>query len=180
MSDEVATENQAIYHVRDFVDAAQLKQDLAYSPNNLTDAMMNQASIFSHYGVLAAEASRQVDTVKMLLENTEAAVYQKIRSDIAQAGEKATEAQMEKLVARNPRVIAMKKALGQAKRVENICKTAVEAFRHRRDMLVQAGLLSREEMKGEVRIAERNAMEDARRQQGHDLVRKMQEKASGA
>ena len=34
-----------VYQVRDFIDAAELKRDLAYSPNNLTDAMMQQASM---------------------------------------------------------------------------------------------------------------------------------------
>jgi len=66
---------QSTYTVRDFVDAGKLKSDLAYSTNDLSDAMMRQASLFSHYGVLLAQASHQVDVVKMLLENTEAAVY---------------------------------------------------------------------------------------------------------
>ncbi|QNH71680.1 hypothetical protein V1VFAS_113 [Rhizobium phage V1VFA-S] len=149
------------YQVRDFVDAAQLKRDLAYSPNNLTDAMMQQASMFSHYGILAADAARQVDVVKMLLENTEAAVQQIIRDELAGAGEKVTESMVAAKVARHTRTISMKKALNEAKRVESICKTAVEAFRHRRDMLVQQGLISREEMKGELTIRERNAREDA-------------------
>ena len=150
-----------VYQVRDFIDAAELKRDLAYSPNNLTDAMMQQASMFSHYGVLAAEAAKQTDVVKMLLENTEAAVSKLIRDEIAAAGDKVTEPAVAARIARHPRVVAMKKAVNEAKRVESIGKTAVEAFRHRRDMLVQQGLISREEMKGELSIRERNAREDA-------------------
>lgn len=156
-----AAREPTTYQVKDFIDAAQLKRDLAYSPNNLTDAMISQASMFSHYGVLAADAARQVDVVKMLLENTEAAVYQIIRDDAAAAGEKITEAMLEKKVARHSRVISMKKALNEAKRIEAIGKTAVESFRHRRDMLVQLGLISREEMKGELSIREKSAREDA-------------------
>lgn len=152
---------QTVYQVRDFIDAKQLKADLAYSPNNLTDAMMQQASMFSHYGILAAEAAKQTDVVKMLVENTEAAVQQIIRNDLAASGEKVTESAIAAKVARHPRVISIKKALNEAKRIESIGKTAVEAFRHRRDMLVQQGLISREEMKGELSIRERNAREDA-------------------
>ena len=149
------------YQVRDFIDASQLRKDLAYSQHNLTDAMISQASMFSYYGVLAADAGKQVDVVKMLLENTEAAVQQIIRDDMAASGEKATESSVAAKVARHPRVISMKKSLNEAKRVEAIGKTAVESFRHRRDMLVQLGLISREEMKGELSIREKSAREDA-------------------
>lgn len=149
------------YTVQDFIDANHLKRDMAFSPNDLTTAMMEQSSLFAHYGVLAARASSQVDTVKLLLENTEAAIYKMTRDDMVSKGEKFTETLLEKLISRHSRVISMKKALNQAKRVESIGKTAVEGFRHRRDMLVQQGLISREEMKGDLRIAERNARQDA-------------------
>ena len=140
------------YQVRDFVDVAQLTKDLAFSPANLSDAMMQQAAMFSHYGVLAAEASRQVDVVKLLLETTEAAIDNLFRSKAVSLGEKTTEAQLEKRVSREARVIGMKQALNEAKRIEATAKTAVEAFRHKRDMLIQMGLISREEMKGDLRI----------------------------
>lgn len=166
--------SEVTFKVKDYIDASQLKRDLAFSPNNLTDAMMQQASMFSHYGVLAADASSQVDTIKMLLENTEAAVYQILRDEFALRAEKVTEVLLEKKVARHSRVIAMKKALTLAKRVESIGKTAVEAFRHRRDMLVQQGLLSREEMKGEVHIAARNARSDAIDAQKESVLERLQ------
>lgn len=150
------------YTVREFVDAAELKRDLAFSNVDLTSAMMQQASLFSHYGVLASQASRQVDVVKLLLENTEAAVYKLLRDAAATSGEKVTEALLEKSVSRHPRVIAMKKSLNEAKRVEATAKIAVESFRHRRDMLVQMGLISREEMKGELSIRAKSAAEEAR------------------
>ncbi len=149
------------FTVKDFVDAAQLKKDLAFSPNDLSTPMMQQSSLFAHYGVLHADAQRQVDTVKLLLENTEATVYKIIRDKFVTDGDKFTETLLEKSVARHARVIQMKKALNQAKRVESITKIAVEGFRHRRDMLIQQGLISREEMKGDLRIAERNAHADA-------------------
>lgn len=149
------------FTVKDFIDAATLRKDMAFSPNDIDTAMMEQASLFVHYGVLHADAQRQVDTVKLLLENTEAAVYKMIRDKAAAGGDKVTEPMLEKSVARHPRVVAMKKALNAAKRVESIGKIAVEGFRHRRDMLVQQGVKLREEMKGELRIAERNASADA-------------------
>lgn len=149
------------FNVKDFIDAFQLKKDMSFSPNDIDTAMMEQASMFTHYGVLHADAMRQVDTVKLLLENTEAAVYKVIRDKFVTDGDKFTETLLEKMVSRHSRVIQMKKALNQAKRVESVGKIAVEGFRHRRDMLIQQGVKMREEMKGELRVAERSARDDA-------------------
>jgi hypothetical protein len=149
------------YTVRNFLDPATLKKDISYSTNNLNDAMMTQASMFVHYGMLYAEASRQVDVVQLLLDNTESAVYRLLRKEAADAGEKVTEALLEKMVTRHPRVNAMRKSLYEAKYVEANCKSAVEGFRHRKDMLVQQGAQSREEMKGEIRIREASVRDEA-------------------
>lgn len=149
------------YTVKTFIDADELRRDIAYSTTDLTSAMQKQGSLLVHYGRLHAEASHQVDVVKMLLESTEATYYKVIRDEFNKSGEKFTETLLEKMISRTPKVVQMKKALISAKRIEAMCKTAVEGFRHRRDMLVQQGLLSREEMKGELYIAERNAKNDA-------------------
>jgi len=138
--------------VVDFVDPAQLKKDLAYSTADLSSAFMRQASMFAHYGIFAAQASRQVNNIKMLVENTEAHVYRLIRDEMLTAGTKPTEAAVNAAVTRHERVIAAHRALNEARQIEDITKTAVEAFRHRRDMLIQQGFIQREEMKGELKI----------------------------
>lgn len=138
--------------VKQLIDTTRLKADLSYSIANLSDAMVTQAALFAHYGELAAKASRQVDNIKLLVENTEAAVYRSIRDELADKGEKVTESLLDKLVTRHERVIAVKKALNEARQIEAVAKIAVEGFRHRRDMLVQQGLIAREEIKGELSI----------------------------
>ena len=165
------------YAVQDFVDPDQLKRDVAFSAADLTSAMMGQASMFSHYGVLAANAARQVDVVKLILENTEAAIYKILRDQAATNGEKVTETQLEKMVSRHERVIAMKKSLNEAKRCEANAKIAVESFRHRRDMLVQMGLLSREEMKGELSIRAKSVAEEARESSIKDILARRRQNA---
>ena len=154
------SDNTNTFAIKQYIDPAQLKRDLTYSPANLQDAMMQQASLFAHYGVEAAKASRQVDVVKMLLETAEAAVYRKMRDNADMNGEKITETQLEKMISREDRIIKLKKALNEAKQIEANGKIAVEAFRHRRDMLVQQGLINREEMKGEISIAVKTAKEN--------------------
>lgn len=172
------THRQTVFRIRDFVDPVTIRKDLAYSDNNLSDAMMQQASLFAHYGQLSAEALRQLEIAKLLLDQTEAAVYQQLRKDLLKAGEKVTEAMLEKLVSRSKRVIAMKQAVIEARRVESVAKTAMEAFRHRRDMLVQKGLISREEMKGEMRIMEKTVREEAAGLQRTDALQRIQDAAA--
>lgn len=145
--------------IRQFIESEALRKDTSVNPLDLSDAMMQQASLFSHYGELAAKASRQVDDVKLLLENTEAAVYRNLRDEFAKNGEKVTEAQLEKLVTRHDKVITTKKALNEAKQIEAVAKAAVEALRQRKDMLVQLGAHEREEMKGELVIRTRELRE---------------------
>jgi len=162
-----------IFKVRQFVEPTQLKKDMSYSLADLSTAMMEQASLFVHYGVEAAKASMQVDNAKMLLEVTESKVYRKLRDDAAAAGNKVTEAQLEKTVQVHETVIAMRRALNEAKQIEAVTKVAVEGFRHRKDMLVQHGATSREEMKGEVSIARRMVAADEQEAQKQRVLENM-------
>ncbi len=148
------------FRVRNFIDAEQLKSDLNYSLTDLSTPMMQQAALFVHYGTLAARASKQVDDLKMLLEVAESKVYRKLRDTAASEGAKVTEAQLEKSVSVHEKVVEIKRALNEAKQIEAIAKTATEGFRHRKDMLVQAGVQAREEMKGELSISRRNVEEE--------------------
>lgn len=148
------------FKVRNFIDPAELKKDMSYSLADLSTAMMQQGALFVHYGVLASQSSKQVDDVKMLMEVTEGKIYRKLRDEAVAEGTKVTEAQLEKAVQVHAKVVEMRRALNEARQIEGNAKIAVEGFRHRRDMLVQHGLISREEMKGEVSIARRAAAAD--------------------
>lgn len=148
--------------VKLLIDPVQLKKDMSYSLADLDQAIQEQGSLFVHYGVIASKAARQVDDLKLLLEVAEARVYRALRDGFAKTGEKVTEAQLEKAVVSHPKIIAYKKAINEAKQIEATCKTAVEGFRQRRDMLIQSGATAREEMKGEVSIMRRREVEESR------------------
>jgi len=152
--------SEAEIKVRNYVDTEQLKKDLAYSSTNLSDAMMAQASMFAHYGVQAAYAAKQVNSLELLIENHEARVYRELRDKAIADGEKVTEALLERRIAQNTTIIKMKRLLNEAKQIEAIAKTASEAFRHRRDMLIQEGFTSREEMKGQLAIHKKRESEE--------------------
>lgn len=144
-----------------FIDPPRLATDMSYSLTDLSQAMMEQASLLVHYGVKAAKAARQVDSTKMKLEIAEARVYRRLRDEAAKTGTKPTEMQLEKAVAIHPTVINIKRGLAEAKMIESMAKAAVEGFRHRRDMLVQAGATEREERKGELSMSARNEAQSA-------------------
>lgn len=159
--------------VRNFIDAAKLKTDLSFSINDLSDAMVSQASLFAYYGTIAAEASRQVDNLKMNLEVVESTVNRLIRDGLVKGGVKVTESMIDKSVQTNGRVVALKRALNEARQIESNAKTALEAFRHRRDMLVQMGLISREEMKGDLSIGRRTVVENENKAQRERVMDQM-------
>jgi len=148
------------FEVRNFIDEATLKTDVAYSLNALSDAMQAQAGMIIHYSTLAAKAARQVDDIKLVLEATESTVYRKLRDKAVEDGAKVTETQLEKSVAASAQVLSIKRALNEAKQIEAIAKGAVEGFKHRKDMLVQEGAMSREEYKGELRVRSASAAAD--------------------
>jgi len=166
------------------IDPIQLKKNLAFTTADLGTAMMQQASLYSHYGVLAAKAAFQTDKLELSLEIAESKVDRQLRDQTLTAAkaelalahaagdakaklEKAlTEAQLAKLIAAHPTVIALKKALNEARQIEAGAKTSLEAFRQKRDMLVQMGAQGREEMKGDLSIrirGDHEALRDAAR-----------------
>jgi hypothetical protein len=161
--------------VINYVDSNQLKRDMSYSTADLSSAMMEQASLFAHYGVLAARASRQVDNIKMLLETREAQVYRAKRSEFDDAGEKITETKLEKIVATSSTIVDLKRALAKARQIEAEAKIAVEGLRHRRDMLIQQGLIQREELKGELTISKRKVADDEANDVRERIMNKIKE-----
>jgi hypothetical protein len=177
MSETEKTTEKAI-SVENYIDEKQLGKDLSFSTNDLSAAMMQQSALFVYYGTRASMASRQVNNLEMILEATESTIYRKLRDTYATSGEKVTEKQLEKEVIGDKRVIALKRAVNEAKQVEQIAKIATEGFRHRRDMLVQQGLLSREEMKGDVSIAKRQLSEELTEQQKQDTLDRIAKRRS--
>jgi hypothetical protein len=157
--------------VVNYIDGEKLKEDVAYSEADLNTAFQQQSSLFVHYATLHAKAERQVDDLKLTLEAAESKVYRNLRDAATEKSEKVTEAQLEKMVAGTDFIIQMKKLINEAKQVAAIAKGAVEGFKQRRDMLIQSGADQREEMKGELRIAAREAREDTLERQKERVLK---------
>lgn len=136
------------------IDVEQLKKDITFAESEIDNAMQEQASLFVHYAVLHAHAGAFADKVKNLLRLTEASVGKTIREDAEVSGAKITERKIEESILLDKGVQKLKSTLIEAEMDEQIAHSALEAFRQRRDMLVQRGVALREEAKGTVRVRE--------------------------
>jgi hypothetical protein len=147
--------------VRNFIDGAKLRADVTYSLTDLSSAMMTQAALRAHYGELKAAAQRQVNDFELLLEVSESRVYRRLRDEYAEKKEKSSDASLKVEVAGHERILAIRKAINEAKQVLDVAKGAWEAFSDRNDMLIQLGARDRTELQGELRIRAAEASSSA-------------------
>ncbi|MBO6507563.1 MAG: hypothetical protein JJ979_03595 [Roseibium sp.] len=163
--------------VKNPIHAGELQHDLQINEVDLTNAMMKQSSLFAHYGVLHAKAMRQVEDFKLAEQVVSARVGRQVRDKAVSDKEKLTVDQVKAAVDDNKTVRHVRRCLNEAKQIEQQAKTAVESFRHRRDMLIQIGLRAREEMKGEVRIAAKKEHENARKSAEERMLSRQRDRA---
>lgn len=136
--------------------AAEIADDVGFTEPTLNDNMMRQAGLYVHYGRLAAEMAFEAEVAKQRLEITEASTAQKIRDAYAESGEKVTEKKIEQDLAVTRAVVAAKRAMHRAKAEAEAAKSALEALRHKKDMMIQFGVQRRTEMETGARISERS------------------------
>lgn len=166
--------------VEHFVTPDQLKEDLSINPADLNEAMIKQAALFAHYAVLSSRASRQADHMKQRAEIIQSKVDKELRDAAADEGKKITEAALGKEIVRDPRVVQAQKMVNEARMIAELAKNALEAFKQRRDMLVQIGLMQREEMKGELTISMKKEREAAAGEIGSRLADRIAGKREAA
>lgn len=147
--------------VKTIIDMNKAHADLRFSDVDLSNAMMEQAALFAYYAAALSRATRQREEFERVIDLTAAKLDRKVRERLTAEGVKITEALIEKEIRRHSLMAQLNKAMLEAREVENNVKAIVEAFRHRRDMLVQIGATAREERKGELRITAREAAESA-------------------
>ncbi len=138
--------------VKNFIDAEQLKADLAYSLVDLNNAFLNQVSLANHYGELHAKARHQVNDLKLKLEIAEAKIYRNTRDECVARDEKFTEPYLQNCVKSHRLVIALKNGVNEAIQVQSSAATAVEAFHQRKGMLELLGRAEISDKQGEMRI----------------------------
>jgi len=139
------------YKVEQFVSAEQLSADTNINGAELNDLFLNQSGLVAYYSVLLAKAAYQSGEFKLKRDVQMANVSSEYREN-PPSDKKLTESALSELVLKDKRVQAVKAAYLRAEEVEAVLKGAVDALRHRKDMIVQLGAASREEAKGQVRM----------------------------
>jgi len=150
---EVASEKKVVKRrksLKTFIDPVQFKEDIGVNMVDLNNAFISQASLFAHYGMQSARAAEQHENSKLILETKEAQLNVHHRHLLLDTGVKITEAMVTNAVLTDPIYLKARKLLNEAKGVLEMNKATTEAFRQRRDMLIQLGADAREERKGEM------------------------------
>lgn len=129
-------------------EAEVFEDDLKIERDNLDTAFIRQASMYAYYASRHAEMLRQEARLKMFLEITEAKLDKSARDRASAAGSKITENQIRAEIILSPDYISAQRNYSEAKGMTALAASAVEAFRQRRDMLIQLGANSRAELQG--------------------------------
>jgi len=149
------------------LDPAQFESDVRIDEVNLDASFRGQAGLFAHYAVIRAEAMRVAAGKSILLDVTKAQIDKTIRDRIADEAAQAaiddpkgkfskpTETAIFSEVTCSPAYLTARKALIEAEAMEELARNALEAFKQRRDMLIQLGADARHEMSGELRSVSR-------------------------
>lgn len=147
--------------IKTFIDVDKATADVTMLESNLSEEFVNQPGLFFYYASMFAKAERQHSDMKLRLEMTEAQAATKVRADMTTAGEKITEGAVKEKVRLEPIVARTEMALNEAKEVESTIKGLVEAFRHKKDMLIIRGNVSRDEFKAALTIGVRDHANDS-------------------
>lgn len=136
------------------IDPRTLIQDTQVNVETIDTGMMKQASLYAHYAVIAARTSEYADNVKTARDVLESKIDREVRDEAVSTGMKITEKMIENAIKLDSRWIRAAKATNKAKANAELAKSALEALKQKRDMLIQIGVSIREEMKGEMRLKE--------------------------
>jgi len=147
--------------LKSYVDASELKRDVAISPTDLDNDMIKHAALYVHYAEQTVNARRQYDRVKSQVEILEAQLDAHYRNKANDEGKKTTEAQLKSQVTSDPRYAAAQQKLIDAHSIWKLADIAERAMDQRKDMLLEVARDRRKEKEGQVRVLELKAQKEA-------------------
>jgi len=133
--------------------AGQMMSDTAFSPEDIDSAMIQQAGLYAFYAEQSQKASKRADNLKLKISIVEAEVDKEIRDKVAEEGGKITEKAIDKEIVRTAKYVRAVMNHNDAKAVSQMIRDMLEAFKHKKDMLIQIGVAKREERGGQTRVA---------------------------
>jgi galactitol-specific phosphotransferase system IIB component len=150
--------------IETFVEIEQIKKDLEFTSVGIDKAFMEQAAMFSYYAFARRQAERQEEKLKHASKIMSSRIDKALRTKCREEKIKMSEPQIASEIESDPRMIELHKNYLDARQIANLLGDTVEAFRHRRDMLIQFGADSRQERAGELRMSEISGDLDSRKQ----------------
>jgi hypothetical protein len=138
----------SITTITKFYDEEQALKDVrTYNPDLQID-FLRQSGLFAHYGNLLAKAEAQHDKLCHALERSEAKLFRATKAEALAAGKKMTDSEAKSIVESHDQIYGGKLLIVEAREQVMQLKAMVEAFKQRKDMLMQLGMTAREELKG--------------------------------
>lgn len=135
----------------DYIDPAQAAEDISTSYESLSDDFERHAALTLHYGIAVAESTAKVSRLKIQFDALSAQTAVRIRAEHEKENKKMTENLLKELVSIDPKLVKMKINMIDVTSANEACKATFEAFKHRRDMLVQMSKTVLEEHRGQMR-----------------------------
>jgi hypothetical protein len=124
-----------------------LDTDLDIDPNNLQKEFIEQPSKFAHYASLQKFAAKRVEELEFELELVYATLYKKI---IDATDKKPTETAIKQGITLDENYGKIRLKIIEMKHLHELLKIGRYAFEQRKDMLIQVGSMTMQEMNSEI------------------------------
>ena len=149
--------------------AQEIADDVSFTEADLNDNMIRQPSLVAHYGRLLAENQYKMDLSKQKMEIAESRAAHLMREEANEDGKKITEALINSTLPTITSVVEARISYNKAKRDYEAMKHALEAFRHKKDMMIQIGVNRRTEMDNKIRGLELRDQMDGQEDRDREL-----------
>ena len=123
-----------------------LVKEVGVDRDNIKDSLLEQPSKFAFIASAHAAYRGAVEAAKTELDQLDSSLYMTFRDQAAVRGEKVTERTLEALIQGNSKRQAALERLNQLKALEARLAVCVEAFRHRKDILISVTSIYRAEL----------------------------------
>lgn len=147
--------------LKTFINGDQVKADITINTADLDSAMIEHAGLELHYAMQTAHARRQYERIKAAIEILEAKLDAKFRESLAADGlKKPTEASIKAAITADPSYSSGASKLIDAQHIWKLCEATENAFRSRKDMLLEVARDRRKEKEGQLRVLENSELRD--------------------
>ena len=157
--------------LKQFIDDTKVKVDISINTADLDSAMIQHAGLEWHYATQTAHARYQYERIKSAVEILEAKLDAEYRESLAAAAEgdgdkkkKApTEAAIKATILADRRYASAQSRLHESQHIWKLCEATENAFRSRKDMLLEVARDRRKEREGELRVLEEKSLQERAR-----------------